>query len=1375
MDFSSITLKNSLFEESAAAPDPFQSDVDEAYDIAIIGIGLKLPLADTVEQYWHNLREGKDCVRDLPEARRKDTDRYFYHIGKDPHTIQYGAAAYVEGIDQFDYGYFKLSPKEAALMDPNQRLFLQTAWKAIEDAGYGGAMLTGSNTGVYLGYGSDADYKNMISLVEPEAYSMSMPGNVRPMIASRIAYLLDLKGPNMTVDTTCSSSLVAIHLACQAIRNGECDLAIAGGIQLHLIPVRDFEVGVESSTSRTRALDDSADGTGTGEGAVAILLKPLRQAQEDRDAIYAVIKSSAVNQDGTSVGITAPNAEAQEQVLAEAWSRANINPEAMGYIEIHGTGTKLGDPIEMDGIRRAFQRYTNKVQFCAISGVKSNIGHLDSSAGIAGLVKAALSLKYKELFPTLHFMRPNRKISFEDSPVYVNDKLREWTSNPAEKRCCGVSSFGISGTNCHIVLEEANQPVKNRQSTDLNSAPRLQTDKKEYIFVLSALTRDALQQSVKDYIHYLDVGTDMNLSDLCYTLQTGRGEYQHRLAVVTGSSEHLRSTLLTIQQEGLRQGQVHYYYYDAGPESDSDRKELSLAGNRALLNYMESDQLACYQVAEKYTHGAEIQWNTLYRRVRPNRLHAPSYPFEGKRCWLNLADYDQHTTATTDDNRYYHTVWQPQPLSGDYSAGMRRATTLVFKNDDGAAAAFNDKLRQSGTTVIEVGYAGRYKQVDRDAYLIEDSEADYDKLLQQLKERNVRHIVFMCTIQEATVPATLTDLQNRLESGVYRLHRIIKAIIRQEWNEALELTIIARRGTSTIGGKMQASFEGLPDPLLPEHASLFGFSKAIGWEYPYIHIRCLDMDSDSDMDCCIHEINTPAAEYVTAYRQGIRYVERLDKLDLPNPNKEMDDNQPVIKPHGVYVISGGLGGIGLHIARYLASQQPVQIILLNRSPFPEQTQWNHILQEQPTHHEYVLHQERLSDHNHHFTIDNSYDVSHTAVHEISNTDPSHHAPQMKQHMTGGYLSRTIATLQEIERSGSKIVCIQADITSETHIKAIMDDIRSRYGFVTGVIHAAGIAEGDISGRLTQDHFEKVMAAKVQGTWVLDQVLRDDNLEFLALFSSAITLVGGMGSGPYTAANAYLDAVAANRSLIQGKRTFVLNWPAWDNTGLSENSEVDEDKELFKVLPVKKGIEAFADALRHEVTQMYVGPLNVNSVLFQLGDKLPFRMTERVQEQLEKRVIGIEAKDHVKGQGVGSPALQIKASAIALKGKADSHYTNIERSIAEAWRHILGYEELDIHANFFEIGGDSILVTKVHALVEAQYPGMVTISDMFSYATIAKLAEYVSFGLQASAPVPMEEEDRFEAEVSAWFDHIEAGTLTIAEAVERYRLMEVVRV
>lgn len=294
---------------------------------------------------------------------------------------------------------------------------------AIEDAGYGGKKLVGSKTGIYVGYCNISleEYLRFIEMADPSLFNISIPGNIKSIIASRINYLFDLKGPSMLIDTACSSSLTAVHIACQAIRNGDCDLAVAGGVKLNLIPgvkSENEDIGISASDGRTRTFDDSSDGTGGGEGVGAILLKPLHQAMLDGDDIYAVIKGSAINQDGSSVGITAPNSAAQEAVILKAWEDARVNPNTITYIEAHGTGTKLGDPVEMNGLERAFRKHTDKKQFCAIGSVKTNIGHLDGAAGMAGMIKAILSLHYKKLPPSLHFKRPNRSIPFIDSPLH---------------------------------------------------------------------------------------------------------------------------------------------------------------------------------------------------------------------------------------------------------------------------------------------------------------------------------------------------------------------------------------------------------------------------------------------------------------------------------------------------------------------------------------------------------------------------------------------------------------------------------------------------------------------------------------------------------------------------------------------------------------------------------------------------------------------------------------------------------------------------------------------------------------------------------------------------------------------------------------------
>ncbi|MFC6650085.1 beta-ketoacyl synthase N-terminal-like domain-containing protein [Paenibacillus rhizoplanae] len=445
---------------------------------------------------------------------------------------------YLDEVDVFDYSFFHLSPKEANLMDPNQRMFLQTAWTAIEDAGYGGGRLAGSSTGVYVGFGSDMgeEYKRLIAELSPASLNASIPGNIHSMIASRIAYLLDLKGPSMLVDTACSSSLVAVHLACRALRQGECDFALAGGIKLSLLPVKQGSgggLGVGSSDDRTRTFDEHSDGTGGGEGVVAILLKPLKQAVRDRDHIYALVKGSAVNNDGTSAGITSPNSLAQEDVLARAWADAGIHPERLEYIEAHGTGTKLGDPVEIEGLRNAFGRYTSRKQFCGIGSLKTNVGHLDHCAGIAGFLKAVLSLKHSELPASLHFTAPNARISFPDSPVYVNERLRVWESGGGP-RLCGVSSFGLSGTNCHVVLEEAPHAA----DTVLNAAEPDDTGELA-LFSLSARSEAALSAYLGAYQSYLHEENRYTLRDLCYTANTGRGHYACRAAVLCSSREEL--------------------------------------------------------------------------------------------------------------------------------------------------------------------------------------------------------------------------------------------------------------------------------------------------------------------------------------------------------------------------------------------------------------------------------------------------------------------------------------------------------------------------------------------------------------------------------------------------------------------------------------------------------------------------------------------------------------------------------------------------------------------------------------------------------------------------------------------------------------------
>lgn len=629
-------------------------------DIAIIGMSGKFPGADNIEQFWDKIIDKQDCVREFSRTRQKDIEAFLAALQEEGY--EYSAGAYLDEIDKFDYRFFRLSPREANLMDPHQRLFLETAWATLEDGGYGGKKLIGSRTGVFVGYRGDEpnDYKKMISQLDSSSGSIAVSGNLTSILASRISYLLDFKGPSFTIDSACSSSLVAVHLACQSIRTGDCDQAIAGSVKVKMIPTSNIKLGIESSDGRARSFDDDSNGTSVGEGVGAILLKPLSNALRDGDHVYAVIKGSAVNQDGASIGITAPNALAQEDVIMRAWKDAGIDPETISYIEAHGTGTQLGDPIEIDGISRAFRNYTQKLQFCAIGSVKTNIGHLDNAAGIAGLIKCVMALKHRKIPPLIHFKRPNRKINFLESPLYVADKLQDWEVENKPRRC-GISSFGLSGTNCHIILEESpTLQMELQQNTE-----RIQ------VFTLSAKSKKALMQLIRNYSRYLYNHSEVDIADLCYTTNTGRGHYSYRLAILCEDVESLTLKLEEISLDGL-EAQIQDVFYgehkvitgfqadnDGNVMTEKDVREYSQQAKKIIDEMSSIDSLDRYlliSICNFYVNGAEIEWDHIYKYGSYRKLSLPTYPFERTRCWLEASVGEQPARIQNHKERATKTI-----------------------------------------------------------------------------------------------------------------------------------------------------------------------------------------------------------------------------------------------------------------------------------------------------------------------------------------------------------------------------------------------------------------------------------------------------------------------------------------------------------------------------------------------------------------------------------------------------------------------------------------------------------------------------------------------------------------------------------------------
>ncbi|HET8797018.1 MAG TPA: SDR family NAD(P)-dependent oxidoreductase, partial [Thermoanaerobaculia bacterium] len=430
-----------------ARPKPAQRTSEK---VAIIGMSGRYPKASDLRQYWQNLVDGKNAVTEVP-SWRWDVNRYYDpdRTRKDKTYSKWLGA--IDDVDRFDPLFFRISPQEAEFMDPQHRLFLEESYKAFEDAGYSIAALNNRKCGVYLGI-STGDYMSL--LARAGVLSAPVTANSYAIAAARIAYYLNLKGPAISVDTACSSSLVAIHLASQALLGGEIDMALAGGVTLWLAPdsyVAMSKAGMFSPDGQCKTFDDSADGIVNGEGVGVVVLKRLSDAERDGDIIHGVILGSGINQDGRTSGITAPSVNSQIELERSVYARFGIDPETIGYIETHGTGTKLGDPIELEALATVFGEQTSRRNFCALGSVKSNIGHTTSAAGVAGLQKVLLSMRNRTLVPTLHVNKENTRFDFAASPFYVSRETKPWDVPAGALRRAAVSSFGFSGTNAHLV------------------------------------------------------------------------------------------------------------------------------------------------------------------------------------------------------------------------------------------------------------------------------------------------------------------------------------------------------------------------------------------------------------------------------------------------------------------------------------------------------------------------------------------------------------------------------------------------------------------------------------------------------------------------------------------------------------------------------------------------------------------------------------------------------------------------------------------------------------------------------------------------------------------------------------------------------------
>ncbi|MCP4695670.1 MAG: SDR family NAD(P)-dependent oxidoreductase, partial [Gammaproteobacteria bacterium] len=617
------------------------ASLQKTQDIAIIGVSGRYPMADTLQEYWDNLQSGKDCISEIPKERWDY--RTYYDTDKSKTGKSYSKwGGFINGVDQFDPLFFQISPREAELIDPQERLFLETVYHTMEDAGYTPKTLQADRqVGVFVGvmWGHYQLYG-----VNPDTPT---PNSPYWSVANRVSYHFNFKGPSLAVDTACSSSLTAIHLACESLSRGTCKTAFAGGVNLTIHPNKYLILSQDrfvSSDGRCRSFGEGGDGYVPGEGVGAVLLKPLSAAIADGDRIYAVIKGGALNHGGKTNGYTVPNPHAQAEVIKDALHQADIDPRTISYLEAHGTGTSLGDPIEITGLVKAFAQAPQQGQYCAVGSAKSNIGHLESAAGIAALTKVLLQLKHKTLAPSLHSARLNPNIQFNEAPFYVQQTKQAWnrpviSENGLDKtilRRAGISSFGAGGANAHIILEEypeSNQP--------LDQSPRL--------IVISAKNTERLREHAGNLLNFLQTESaeknQYGLSEIAYTLQLGREAMQERLAFVAENQKELASKLTN--------------WLDPTPNDSNDSEEAVYSGNSkqgqtALLIEGEAGRSFINTVlqmrdldklAKLWVLGIDIDWQLLYSDNKPKKISLPNYPFARERYWVPVLPPSRRSSA----------------------------------------------------------------------------------------------------------------------------------------------------------------------------------------------------------------------------------------------------------------------------------------------------------------------------------------------------------------------------------------------------------------------------------------------------------------------------------------------------------------------------------------------------------------------------------------------------------------------------------------------------------------------------------------------------------------------------------------------------------
>lgn len=1073
------------------------TETDYGSAVALIGMSGRFPGAGSVAELWRNLLAGDKGLRTITddEARAAGVTE---DVLADPRYVRVGGP--LDGIEEFDAGVFGFSPREAETMEPQHRMFLECSWEALESAGYCPTDTPGQ-VGVFAGSGFPFYMIRNVRQVadEPGGEILLGIGNERDSLSTLVSYKLGLRGPSMTVQTFCSTSLVAVHLAVQSLLTYECDIAIAGGAYVPLPQPTGYlyeQGGILSPDGQVRSFDAAAGGTVMGAGVGAVAFKRMSEALADGDVIHAVVLGSATNNDGrVRAGYTAPGVDGQAAVIESALDVAGVKPDTIGYVECHATGTVLGDSIELAAMNRVFQQTPETP--AVLGSLKPSLGHLDRASGVAGLIRAALSLEHEVLPGTPDFASPNTALANDRFTVLTEH--RPWPRGTHPRRA-GVSSFGLGGSNAHVVLEQA--PKR-------EAAPR----PGPHLLVWSGADDNAVSELTDRLRRHLVENPGLDLADVAFTLQVSRGGFAHRRAVVCHDVRDAVAALADPARwiDGTtrrRDPQVRLVPSDAPAawlaelasvvDSSPDRvmsglgAELTRLGVRVVSGAAAEEvpvepghtgsaaEWLLTTVATLWQAGSGIDWAALHGGAG-RRVELPTYPWQRRRYWVE-ADPSQTapvpTGRTHDRSRWTHLpTWKQWPLPvADLDERLRAAGPWLVLADDPRGEELVSRLRSVGAEVTAARPGDTFDQDDQGDFTVGPS--DLTELLSSLlaAPRTVVH-GFALTPDPGDDPIARFDAAQ--DRGFYSALALARGLTDDSGSAPPVELVLLTSGASAVVGS---------DLTHPEHAALAAVGPTLAQENPRLRVRHLDVD---ELSTAALAAMVAPHEGPVAVRAGEAWLRRYEQLPL-------EASGDVIRPGETVLITGGLGDVGLVLARHLAERYGCKLVLTARSPLPPRAEWQAYLDAVPE--------------------------------------------------DGERTARHIRNVLDLEARGAVVLAMSADVADLAQMRAVVDAAVEAFGGIDVAVHGAGVQDPRFFGfahLVERAECEPHLSAKVRGFHVLQTVLAGHCPDRRITLSSLAGVLGGMTLGAYAAANAALDAyVKVARARGEGN-WITVDWDTWN--------------------------------------------------------------------------------------------------------------------------------------------------------------------------------------------------------------------------------------